>query len=106
MLYIHMANNGTMIKKLQHALNERGLKILYQTHQFYSEDQQRPVTSYVIKQAVWDEKKHRNVNVELFSSFSQIQIVLFLRDMWYQVNGWEVPTDNEQWNKVKEKVER
>ena len=99
-----MANNATMIKKLQHALNNRGLKILYQTHQFYSEDQQRPVTSYHIKQAVWDEKTHKNRNIELFSSFSQIQVLLFLRDIWYEVNGWEIPADNQQWNEIKEKM--
>lgn len=99
-----MASNSKMIHKLQHALNERGLKILYQTQQFYSEDQQRPVTCYVVKQAVWNEKKQRNINVELFKSFSQIQIVLFLRDLWFEVNGQELPTDNEVWNKVRSEI--
>ena len=28
-------------------------------------------------------------------------MVLFLRDYWYEFNGWEVPNDNEVWNKVK-----
>lgn len=100
-----MAANITLIKKLQTALNSKGMKILYQTQQFYSEQQKRPVTCYVIKQAVWDEQKQRNKNVELFSSFSQIQILLFLRDMWYEVNGWEVPTDNEVWNQAKQKAQ-
>lgn len=99
-----MASNVTMIKKLQHALNSRGLKILYQTQQFYSEDQQRPVTCYVIKQAIWNEQKQKNINIELFKSFSQIQIVLFLRDMWFEVNGKELPTDNETWNKIREGI--
>lgn len=99
-----MAAQSKIIKKLQHALNDKGLKILYSTTQFYSEDQQRPVTCYIIKQAVWDEKKHRNLNIELFKSYSQIQIVLFLRDMWYEVNGWEVPTDNDTWNKIKKEI--
>lgn len=99
-----MAAQSKIIKKLQHALNDKGLKILYSTAQFYSEDQQRPVTCYIIKQAIWDEEKRRNVNIELFKSYSQIQIVLFLRDMWYEVNGWEVPTDNDTWNKIKKEI--
>ena len=99
-----MASNSKMIHKLQHALNERGLKILYQTQQFYSEDQQQPVTCYVVKQAKKKKKKQRNINVELFKSFSQIQIVLFLRDLWFEVNGQELPKDNEVWNKIREGI--
>ena len=37
----------------------------------------------------------------MFKSTSQIQIVLFLRDLWYTVNGKELPQDNEAWNKIK-----
>ena len=99
-----MASNVTMIKKLQHALNDRGLKILYHTQQFYSEQQQRPVTCYIVKKAVWDEKKGRNRNVELFSSFSQLQVLLFLRDMWYELNGYELPTENETWNAIRQEI--
>ena len=99
-----MASNTTLIRKLQTALNTKGMKILYSTSQFYSEEQNRPITMYVIKRAVYDEQRGRNTNVELFKSTSQIQIVLFLRDLWYEVNGKEIPTDNEKWNAVKAKV--
>ena len=99
-----MASNTVNIHKLQTALNQRGYKILYSTSQFYSKQQDRPITIYQIKQAVWDEDKQKSTNVELFKSTSQIQILLFLRDMWFEVNGWEVPTDNEVWNKKKEKM--
>jgi hypothetical protein len=30
-----------------------------------------------------------------------IQIVLFLRDVWYTIQGEEIPTDNEMWEAVK-----
>ena len=56
---------------------------------------------YVLKKAYWDEDKGKNRNIELFSTTSQIQIVLYLRDLWYELNGWEVPTDNETWTKAK-----
>jgi len=92
-----------MIHKLQTAINMMGYKILYSTSQFYSVQQDRPVTIYAIKQAVWDEEKQKVRSVEMFKSTSQLQIVLFLRDFWYEINGWEVPTDNEMWNEAKEK---
>jgi len=96
------SSNITMVKKLQQAINSRGEKILYTTSQFYSDEQDRPVTIYSIKKAVFDEKKNKNVNIELFNSTSLIQIVLFLRDYWYELNGIEIPKDNEEWNRVKE----
>ena len=96
-----MASNSVLIHKLQQAINGKGGKILYTTSQFYSIEQNRPVTIYHVKQAVYDEDKDKMVNMELFKSTSQIQIVLFLRDLWYEINGWEVPKDNETWNAVK-----
>ena len=97
-----MQSNSTMIHKLQTAINKRGYKLLYNKTQFYSDKQDRPVVQYSIKQIVdgTDSRKHY---IELFKSCSQIQIVLFLRDFWYDINGWEVPTDNEQWNEAKKK---
>ena len=96
-----MASNSTMIHKLQTALNLKGCNILYNTSQFYSKDQARPVTIYHVKKAVYDEETDKFKNIELFKSTSQIQIVLYLRDLWYEVNNLPVPTDNNTWNKVK-----
>ena len=99
------ASNSTMIHRLQQAINQKyNQKILYQTKQFYSDQDDRPVTKYCIKKAVPDESTGKNRNIDLFSSYSQIQIVLYLRDMWYTLNGWEVPTDNQMWNEIKEKI--
>ena len=53
--------------------------------------------------AVYDEETGKHKNVELFKSTSQIQIVLFLRDLWFEMSGQEIPTDNAQWNSIKEK---
>ena len=95
-----------MIKKLRSAINQKGDKLLYNTSEFFSEQENRPVTIYSIKKAVWDEKTHRNKNVELFHSTSQIQIVLFLRDYWYKLNNMKLPTDNKVWNKIRKEIER
>lgn len=101
-----MASNSTMIHKLQSAINMKaGGKLLYSTSQFYSDKQDRPITVYQLKRAVWDEEKQKNKNVELFQTTSQIQMVLYLRDMWYELNGWEVPTDNPVWEEKKAKMQ-
>lgn len=98
-----MASNITNIKKLQRAINSKGEKILYTTNQWYSEEQQRPITTYTIKKAVWDPERQRNYNVDLFKANSTIQILLFLRDYWYKLNGMEIPTDNEEWNTIRQR---
>lgn len=91
-----------MIHKLQRAINDKyDQKILFNKTQFYSEKQNRPVTMYILKQAVWDEDSQKNKSIELFSTFSMIQIVLYLRDLWFALNGWEIPDDNEKWTQAK-----
>ena len=101
-----MTSNTQMIRKLRTAINARGEKLLYNTSEFYSDQEERPVTIYSIKKAIWDEKTHRNKNVELFHTTSQIQIVLFLRDYWYKLNKMKLPTDNKVRNKIRKEIER
>lgn len=96
-----MPSNSVLIHRLQQALNSKGCMILYNTSQFFSTKQNRPVTLYHIKQSIPDDTTGRLKTVELFKSASQIQIVLYLRDMWYNVNGREIPKDNEIWNNIK-----
>ena len=99
-----MQSNSAMIHKLQNAINTKfDAKILYNKQQWYSQEQNRPVNQYVLRKAYMDEDAGKMKTIELFSSCSQIQIVLWLRDYWYELNGWEVPQDNEMWNKAKEK---
>lgn len=96
------ASNSVMIHKLQNAINQKfDDTILYNKQQWYSEKQKRPVTSYIIRKAVYDNERGKYVNLELFKTCSQIQVVLFLRDYWYELNGWDVPHDNEMWEKAK-----
>ena len=93
---------GPTIKKLQRAINEKVTnKLVINKTQIYHEDSGVITEIIHIKKAVWDPDKQRNKYVELFHSTSDVQIVLYLRDYWYDLNGWEVPTDNEEWNKAK-----
>jgi hypothetical protein len=92
--------NTAMIKKLQRAINSKGERLLINQNQWYSEKQNRPVTRYIIKK-VTSAENYRTQSIELFSTCSALQTILFLRDYWYQLNDWEVPTDNEKWNEAK-----
>lgn len=89
------------IQKLQKALELEGEWITISTSQFYSTDKRKFVTRYHLKKQERDENSKRSTQTELFSSCSQIQITLFLRDYLFEIQGKEVPTDNEIWNQAK-----
>lgn len=92
------------IKKLQKALQFEGELILITTSQFWSIDKHTTVTRYHVKKQVQSlEDKNKSSQIELFSSCSQIQITLFLRDYYYEVKGYEVPHDNPIWEAAKAK---
>ncbi len=88
-------------KKLVQALNSRGYKLTFSSKQYIGREGQ-PHTMYSICRAVYNEEKQRYSHEEIYSTSSMVRIVLFLRDMWFEENGWELPTDQEQWNKIRE----
>ncbi len=97
-----MARLSTTAKKLQSAINGRaGAKLLINTSQWYSTDKGRTVTIYTVRQSMPDENGEYKRTMELFKTYSQIQLVLWLRDYWYELNGWEVPHNNETWEAIK-----
>lgn len=96
-----MATVGTNIKKLQQALNLKGERIMYDTHQFYSANQDRPITMYTISKSVDTERS--TTNIKLFTSASQVHVLFYLRDYWFKVNGLPIPTNDIEWNKAKKK---
>ena len=94
------ASNKTMIHRLQNAINQHGGRLLYETGQFFSEEQNRPVTLYKITQSITT-PSGKTKREKLFESPSMIQIVLYLRDVWYTMTDQELPTDNAMWEVVK-----
>ena len=98
------AGQTRTIKKLQKALQFEGELILITTTQFFSLEKGTTVTRYHIKKQIQsDDDRYKSSQVELFSSCSQIQITLFLRDYYYEVKGYEVPHDNPIWEQAKAK---
>lgn len=95
------ASNRTMIHKLQTAINSNGGCLLIDRVQFYSEEQDRPINLYRISTPGEIMKNGKRKKNELFTTPSQIQVVLYLRDYWYWMQKIEIPTDNEMWNEIK-----
>lgn len=99
-----MANYAQLAKKLQTAINQRaGAKLVINTQQWYSQDRKRPITIYIVRQVFEDPTTNHKKSIQLFRTYSQIQMLLFLRDFWYDLNGWEIPTDNKMWEELKER---
>ena len=98
------AGQTRTIKKLQQALLIEGELILITIDQFYSNEKCTTVNRYHVKKQIpSDEDRYKSSKVELFSSCSQIQIALFLRDYYYEIKGYEVPHDNPIWEAAKKK---
>lgn len=95
-----MAKFAQTAKKLQAAINSQpGAKISINTSQWYSKDKHRPITVYTVKESYPDDGFRKTK--EIFKTYSHVQLVLFLRDYWYEMNGWEIPHDNPVWEEVK-----
>ena len=98
------ASNRTMISKLQGALNTHGCHIAFNSAQFYNPDGVL-ITMYKIAKCDIDKDTGKKRFTELFTSPSQIQCVFYLRDLWYAINGWEIPTDNQMWEAIKQRLD-
>lgn len=85
----------TQIKKLQKALNHKGLRITVSTSQFWSATEQKAINVYYVYGNEMDFEAQKSVQIELFRSASQVYIILFLRDIWYTLNGVEIPEEEE-----------
>lgn len=94
---------GPTIKKLQNAINATGkAHLTINKTQYFVQKDEKIAELIIVKQAT-PQKNGKVKYVEIFSSGSDVAIVLFLRDFWYELNGWEIPTDNEYWNETKRK---
>lgn len=96
-----MADLNRAISKLTQALNMKGANVLYNKKQFMGKEG-KPHNLFTISVAEWDADKHKYISREIYKTTSTARIALFLRDMWFEVNGWELPTDNEMWNQIRE----
>ncbi len=100
-----MARMLPTAKKLISALGTKGIKLTLSTKSFIGREGNSH-DMFSISRAVWDDEKDRYVHTELYKSISPVRIVLFLRDMWYEENGWELPQDQELWNQLRADIKK
>lgn len=102
-----MASMEETANKLQKALMSKGRRIVKETSTFVynpgTDAESNPVSMYHIKEMIWSNTKQKYEFVELFRTASKVQVVFFLRDLWYETNGKEIPTDNPKWELAKER---
>lgn len=83
-----MANLNRIAKKLQKAILQKGLVIKMGTSQFYSIEQNRLITMYILSTRVLERKKNgewKYYDYEILRTASQIEIVNCLNDIWRAV---------------------
>lgn len=98
-----MYNLEGTIKKLKIAIrNKYNIKLLITTKEWFSEQKQVLMPYYIIYQHHYDAKTKKSSQEELFRCGNKVQVVLFLRDYWYTLNGWDIPKDK-FWDEKKER---
>lgn len=83
-----MANLNSIMRKLQKAILSTGLVIKIGTTQFYSPEQQRMITMYILSTPVFYQNKNgewKTNDYEILRTASQIDVVNCLNDIWKQV---------------------
>ena len=80
---------GPTIKKLQNAINGTGkMHLTINKTQFYVAKDNKTAELIIVREAVVG-ADGKVKYIERFSSGSDIAITLYLRDVWYELNGWE-----------------
>lgn len=83
-------NISVTTKKLQRAILQTGLIIKISTSQFYSEEQGRMITIWILSTPVLQQDKHeewKTRDYEILRSASGIEIVKCLQEIWEAVKG-------------------
>lgn len=85
-----MANFNQIMRKLQMAILNKGVKVKVNTHQFFSKEQNRLVTSYTVTERKWSEKKKKIADQVILKTCSTVEVVKFLAKMLEELqNGPE-----------------
>ena len=86
-----MPNLSAIVKKLQRAILSTGLVIKLGSSQFYSADQGRTITMWSLSTPVmeYSKGKWKMRDLEILRTASQADVVLTLKEIWEQSQGWE-----------------
>lgn len=83
-------NLNVTMKKLQHAILSTGLVIKISTSQFYSVEQDRMITMWILTTPALQNGRNgwKMRDYEILRTASAIEVVKCLADIWEQAKGW------------------
>lgn len=83
-------NLNVTMKKLQRAILSVGLVIKISTSQFYSEEQDRMITMWILTTPALQNGRNgwKMRDYEILRTASAIEVVKCLVDIWEQAKGW------------------
>lgn len=76
-----MAKLNQLIRKLQTAILNNGVKIKVNTNQFFSKEQNRILTSYTVTERKWSDFKGKMTDQVILKTCSTVEVVKFLASM-------------------------
>lgn len=84
-------NLNLTLKKLQRAILSTGLVVKIGTSQFYSPEQERMITMWILSTPTLQETRNgwRMRDYEILRSASAVEVVKCLADVWEQTKGWK-----------------
>ena len=87
-------NLNRIMRKLQRAIVSNGFVISLDTTQFYSEDQKRMITMYILSIKAYENtrKGWRDTRYEILRTASQVDIIKCLSDIWVSIRerNWQI----------------
>ena len=87
-----MAKLNGIARKLQKAILQKGLVIRMGTSQFYSVEQKRLITVYILSTRIMERRKNggwKDTDLEILRTASLLEIANCLNDIWKAVKGDE-----------------
>ena len=80
-------NLNRIMRKLQRAIVSNGFVISLDTTQFYSDDQKRMITMYILSIKAYENtrKGWRDTKYEILRTASQVGIIKCLSDIWASI---------------------
>ena len=80
-----------LINKLQKALLMNCNRIIYiENEQFYSKEQNRVITMFVLSERVWNEERGRFTKQQVLKTASQIDVVKYLGNLYKELTNTEI----------------
>lgn len=78
------------MRKLQRALLTKRLQVKIDTHQFYSAEQKRMITMYILTTPTLGmvRDKWKESDYEIIHTASQLDVVMTLKEIWEALADW------------------